>query len=116
MRFVDKDIKQRWLDLQAHLAARGLRQETIAAEAKVSQATVSRVLQRCPTRFGGAFRRLCIYADSLPPLGGRHVSATAHHEELLAALSEVWDGTAEHAHALAAMIRAAGHAARISKV
>lgn len=116
MRQVNEDIKQRWLELQARLKERGLRQETVAAEADVSQATVSRVLQRCPTRHGGAFRKLCIYADSLPPMNGRIAAPPVRDAELLAALGEVWDGTPEHARALAAMIRAAGHAARISKV
>lgn len=116
MRHVNEDIKQRWLELQARLRENGLRQETIATEAGVSQATVSRVLQRCPARHGGAFRKLCIYADSLAPMNDRITPSTVHDEELLAALGEVWNGTPEHARALAAMIRAAGHAARISKV
>ncbi len=49
-------------------------------------------------------------------MNDRITPSTVHDEELLAALGEVWNGTPEHARALAAMIRAAGHAARISKV
>lgn len=111
---MNEDIKRRWLQVRAHLAGAKITQEAIAGAAGVSQATVSRILQRCPARQSGAFRRLCIYADKLRPTS--LPSLPVHNEELLSALSEVWNGTPEHALALAAMIRAAGAVARTSKV
>jgi len=88
----------------------GRGQQELAAQAGVSQATISRLAQRPPKRIGGGFVRLFVYARK------REVSIAKpdprSSPELIAALSEVWNGTDVHAKALAAIIRAMADVAR----
>lgn len=97
------------------LAALGESQERIALEAGVSQAAVSRLMMACPDRNGRAFKKLCIYANNLLEARQGTLPLPIEEASLVSAIREVWNGTPEHAQALATMIRAAGAAARISR-
>jgi hypothetical protein len=111
-----KDIKDRWTQLIAEIGRSGKSQQCIAIESGTSQSAVSRILAACPERDGAAFKRLCIYANKSLSMGDekRLVAPPIKDKILAAAIHEVWNGTPEHALALAAMIRAAGNLARAS--
>ena len=108
-----RDIKQQWVRLKSILEGAGLSQSTVSDAAQVDQATVSRVLSHCPKRAGKAFRRLCKYADTVDTKAIRPDPSGSH--ELMSALGNVWDGSDEHAEALAAIIQAVGLATKFGK-
>jgi len=107
-------IKQQWNEMTAALAESGLSQAEIAYAAGVSQPAVSRLMSRAPVRSGRAFKKICIYALESRQSMHQRRAAGIKDASLIAAIQEVWNGTPEHAQALAAMIRAAGAAARIA--
>lgn len=111
---MSETIKAQWAEMRATLDKSGLTQPQIAIEAGVSQPAVSRLMARCPIRNGGAFRKLCKYAKSQRAYGQTPLPLPVEDAALVSAIREVWNGTPEHAQALAAMIRAAGAAARIA--
>ena len=84
------------------LRREGLSQKELATRAGVHQTTVSRALRQIPARRGRAHARLCTYmqqhAASLPSEAGALVDA----------VRETWDGSQEHAAALADLILASG--------
>jgi transcriptional regulator with XRE-family HTH domain len=84
------------------LAAEGISQQELAQRAKVSQATVSRAAQRRPKRQSASYARLCSYMQQYS------VDAAAAVEPVLEAIRETWDGSEEHANALAKLILASG--------
>lgn len=89
--------------LAVRFKAAGVTQSKIASAIGVSQSQVSRVLSGRIIRHTKLLERLCIYASSQLHLNKRpNVSRNA---ELMAALSEVWDGSDAHAQALAEVIR-----------
>lgn len=106
--------KSQWAEMRATLGASKLTQPEIAKAAGVSQPAVSRLLSSCPRRQGGAFKKLCIYADRQRESAQSALPLPVDDVALASAIREVWNGTPEHAQALAAMIRAAGVAARIA--
>lgn len=108
------EIKPKWMEVRAILASLALTQPEIAIDAGVSQAAVSRLLSKCPSRNGQAFRKLCIYAFTKIHAHQGTLPLPIDEASLVSAIREVWNGTPEHAQALAAMIRAAGAAARIA--
>lgn len=103
------------MELQVVLGSQSMAQAELASVAGVSQAAVSRIFAKCPTRNGPAFRKLCIYADSKVAANQGTLPLPIEEASLVSAIREVWNGTPEHAQALAAMIRAAGAAARVSR-
>lgn len=111
---VDTDIKKQWRELVTILSRSNLRQSAIALEAGVNQSAVSRVLAECPKRNGTAFKKLCIYANMRESRLPQESTEPIANRALASAIREVWNGTPEHAQALAAMIRAAGRAAEVS--
>lgn len=94
---------------EARLAAtrakqRGLTQEHIAQAIGASQSQVSRVLSGRSKRRSKLLDSVCKYVFS----SGRSSTRGAPPAELTEALRTVWDGTPEHAHALALVIRSLG--------
>lgn len=89
-------------------------QVALGRECGVSQATISRLADRQPTKWGRGFIRLYEYANR------RQIARRAHDPAanllLLSALQDVWNGTDEHAEALAAIIRATSDLARVAKL
>lgn len=108
-------IKVRWEEMRFTLLSARMTQPEIAKASGVSQPAVSRLLSNCPERLGGAFKKLCIYADGVRGSAQSTLPLPIDDPALVSAIREVWNGTPEHAQALAAMIRAAGAAARIAR-
>jgi transcriptional regulator with XRE-family HTH domain len=86
--------------VRTFLAREALSQKELAKKAKVSQATVSRALNRQALRPGPARTRLFTFMQQQ--------GVSAGPDSALRALSEIWDGSAEHAAALAKLVRASG--------
>jgi transcriptional regulator with XRE-family HTH domain len=113
---MSESIKAQWVEMRATVAKSGLTQFEVARAAGVSQPAVSRLMANCPKRHGAAFKNLCNYADSQRAYAQTTLPLPVDDAALVSAIREVWNGTPEHAQALAAMIRAAGAAARIAMV
>lgn len=80
------------------LAREGISQRVLAERAGVHQSTVSRALNREPRRRTTAYARLCSYMQ---------LHATSRPADSLGdAVRETWDGSEEHAAALAKLILA----------
>src|SRR5579883_2503369 len=91
-------------ELRALMEAKGLNQTAIAKRAKVSQATVSRVLKgSARQRQGRAYVRLCNYIHQQKVRVGL---VRAKKEQVLQALDRVWDTSQAHAAAFAQVINA----------
>ncbi|QCB48731.1 hypothetical protein E5678_13515 [Hydrogenophaga sp. PAMC20947] len=82
----------------------GLTQWEIASALDASQSQVSRVLTGQSKRRSRLFDEVCKYVFSV----GILTSNDAPPAELTEALHSVWDGTPEHAKALALVIRSLG--------
>lgn len=80
----------------------GLTQEAISIALGASQSQVSRVLSGHAKRHSKLLDAVCKYVFSHGLQGS---SGTDGNRELMRAISEVWDGTSQHAHALATVIR-----------
>jgi transcriptional regulator with XRE-family HTH domain len=96
-------ISQEAKIMAARLKAADISQLEIATELGVSQSQISRVLSGHIKRRSRLFEDLCIYAQS--KLHGVTLSEVKKNQELLSALVDVWDGTAQHARSLAQVIR-----------
>lgn len=102
---VHVDLKAEALLVAKRAKELGLTQVDLANALSASQSQISRVLSGTGKRRSKLFDELCKYVFSLHPKG----RATAESsEELTSALSEVWDGTPQHAKALAIVIRSLG--------
>ena len=86
--------------ITALLEREGISQKVLAQRAEVDQATVSRALRRRPARHTAAYARLCNYMQYAAP------KLSAIPTPVVDAVRETWDGSAEHAAALAKLIRA----------
>ena len=113
---MSKSIKAQWAEMRATLGTSGLTQPVIGRAAGVSQPAVSRLMGNCPKRHGCAFKKLCKYAETQRAYAQSTLPLPVEDAALVSAIREVWNGTPEHAQALAAMIRAAGAATRIAMV
>jgi len=111
-----ESIKTQWAEMRSTLGKSSLTQPQIANAAGVSQSAVSRLMAGCPQRYGGAFKKLCKYAETQRADAQASLPLPVDDAALASAIREVWNGTPEHAQALAAMIRAAGAAARIAMI
>lgn len=109
------DIKLAWAQLKRDLAAAPTSQTELAIAAGVSQPAVSRILRRCPQRSGRSFNRLCNYASMRATAPGSSKMSPEVAGLISGALDEVWNGTPEHARAIAAIIRIAGAVGRASR-
>ena len=82
------------------LEREGISQKELATRAGVHQATLSRALRRLPSRHTGAYARLCSYMQQ------HATSGAASAGPVLDAVRVTWDGSQEHAAALAKLILA----------
>jgi hypothetical protein len=109
------DISSAWRRVRALIAScdrrqGGIGQVALGEACGVSQATISRLSSEQPAKWGAGFIRLFNYAQKQERSKTRPDPSTSL--VLVSALEEVWNGTDEHAEALAAIIRATGEAAR----
>jgi transcriptional regulator with XRE-family HTH domain len=86
--------------IACYMRATGESQAAIAERAGVSQAAVSRALNGTPERNGKARAKLFIFMQQ--------AVASLAPPPAVVALRDVWDGSEEHALALAALITASG--------
>lgn len=88
--------------LRSAISDAGLTQMAAAKALDISQSQISRLLSGKGKRQSNAYRRLCIYVSRLESasrgLGAGRVA-------LERAIEEAWDGTDDHAEALATVIR-----------
>lgn len=103
-----------WTLNNSNLKARSLRaaeiyrrhditQADIATFVGASQPQVSRLLAGNVLRASRLFEEICLYAERLE--GVVTTAAVCANEDLVKALAETWDGSAEHAKCLAVVIR-----------
>ena len=102
-------LQQRAHIAQSKASHLKLSQESIAISCGLSQPQVSRVLSGRSKRAGKSFESVCKYIDYRYALSSGEVPVT---EELKQAIAQTWDGTEEHARALATVIRSLGVFAR----
>jgi hypothetical protein len=86
------------------MQSNGLNQTKFANAAGVSQSTVSRALDRPSKHHGAARRKLFTYANINEWIGGE--PARGGQEGVLQAFERIWDGSEEHATAVAKVIEA----------
>lgn len=102
----DPSLRAEALLIAEKAKALGLSQEQIALAVDASQSQVSRVLSGTAKRRSKLFDRVCKYVLSqAKPVA---TTSAGRHPALSAALADVWDGTEEHAEALALVIRSLG--------
>lgn len=100
---INTDIHARALRAAGIYKRHGISQAQVAAFVGASQGQVSRLLGGKVQRISKLFEEICLYAERLE--GGVSVEMVQSNDDLLRALAETWDGTAEHAKALANVIR-----------
>jgi hypothetical protein len=88
--------------LREFMRRKGLNQSQLARLATVSQSTVSRALSAAWRR-GAAQQRLFIYADIAPPSSPR---MRGGRRQVIRAFDQIWDGSDDHATAVAKVIDA----------
>lgn len=84
----------------------GYTQSDLAIVMNASQSQISRILSGQLRRRSRLFDALCVYVRS--ERKGISADTVRTNAELMDALATIWDGTAEHATALAAVIRSLG--------
>lgn len=94
----------------ANAASRaGLNQNEIALAIGASQSQVSRILSGKSLRRSKTFEKICIYAfESLGKVEAKTRPSAATNHHLITALDAVWDGSDQHAKALALVIHSLG--------
>lgn len=100
-------LRDESLLLAQHAKARGLTQSTIAADLQASQSQISRIFAGTSKRRSKLFDAVCKYVFSDLP-GSAAASRIGDAQSLHEVLDAVWDGSPEHAEALAGVIRSLG--------
>lgn len=89
--------------LALQLRRKKITQSEIASALCVSQSQVSRALSGKSGKRSGLMERICKYVyDARAQVTAELVRS---NDELIGALTQTWDGSSEHAHALATVIR-----------
>ena len=87
----------------------GLSQSDVAIAVGASQSQVSRVFSGKSLRRSKIFEKICIYAfESLDAAQSANKPTASTNHDLTTALDAVWDGSDQHAKALAVVIRSLG--------
>lgn len=87
----------------ARIAQLGVTQMELSSRLKMSQSQISRLLSGKCRRTSKGLRKLCDYAYSYTPSVTK--AQIAANEQLMTALQATWNGTPDHASALATVIR-----------
>jgi transcriptional regulator with XRE-family HTH domain len=90
--------------LKAYMEERHLGQVELAREAGVSQSTVSRALSGAPLKHGRARSKLFTYAQLEDP--NQQMPPKKGPQRVMTAFKRIWDGTEDHANAVAKIIDA----------
>lgn len=97
------DFKQDVQTICRIIKQAGITQEQLANAIGASQSQVSRILSGKSSRRTKLFEELCIYAKSL--LTTKSCHRVTENADLVHAIESVWDGSPDHAKALASVIR-----------
>ena len=100
---IKPDFKARVLRAAEIYRKHGVTQDEIADVVGASQPQVSRVLRGVGLRATKLFEEICLYAERFE--GGVTSDAVRSNKDLVEALRTTWDGSAQHARALAVVIR-----------
>lgn len=100
------DLRAEALAIARQARAAGITQTDLAMATGASQPQVSRILRGQLSRRSRLFEEISVYVRSASP--GVSPGAVRRNEELINALAIAWDGTSQHAMALAAVIRSLG--------
>lgn len=103
---VDPDLCAEALAIARQARAAGIRQADLAMATGSSQPQISRILRGQLSRRSRLFEEISVYVRSAST--GVSPGAVRRNEELINALAVTWDGTSQHAIALAAVIRSLG--------
>lgn len=108
MHKVKRPFKDVAHDISEHKKRSKLTQSQYAKACGVSQSTISRLLRNGEQRQNDTemLKKICNYANC--DLYKKQSIEPQSNEHLMKALSEVWDGTEQHAKVLAKMIRCFG--------
>ena len=98
-----KNIQARAMYAASVFRKQGISQAQIGERVGASQVQVSRLLGGKISRATRLFEEICLFAERLE--GGVSRELVIANDELLSALADTWDGTAEHSKALATVIR-----------
>lgn len=100
------DLRAEAVVIAKQARAAGITQADLAMATGASQPQISRILRGQLSRRSRLFEEISVYVRSASP--GVSPSAVRRNEELINALAVTWDGTSQHAMALAAVIRSLG--------
>jgi len=90
--------------LKVFMEERHLGQVELASEAGVSQSTVSRALSGIPLKHGRARSKLFTYVQLKDP--NQQMPPRKGPQRVMTAFKRIWDGTEDHANAVAKIINA----------
>ena len=90
-------------EVSAHLKVHRITQIELSSVLGVSQSQISRVLSGHTSGRSKLLHKICVYAEYQPELPSP--SRITTNESLISAIADVWDGTPEHADAIAVVIR-----------
>ena len=97
------NLQTRAIRAAAIFPPQAISQGEIAAFVGASQGQINRLLGGKVRRVSRLFEEICLYAERLE--GGVSEEMVRANDDLVRALTETWDGGAEHAKALAMVIR-----------
>ena len=100
------DLRAEAVVIAKQARAAGITQADLAMATGASQPQISRILRGQLSRRSRLFEEISVYVRSASP--GVSPRAVRRNEELINALAVTWDGTSQHAMALAAVIRSLG--------
>lgn len=98
----DLNIRERIDWLRATFKSEQMSQESLAEATGIHQSQISRILSGQVRRSSKNFILLCKFAENLH---SERKSSKKIHPALLSALEQTWDGSTEHAEAIAKVIR-----------
>jgi transcriptional regulator with XRE-family HTH domain len=101
MQACDSDIEKRIEWLKATFRSEQLSQEAVAEATGIHQSQISRILSGQVRRLSKNVILLCKFADDLH---NRRKSPKKIPPLLLSALEQIWDGSTDHAEAIAKVI------------
>lgn len=100
---IDASLKSRVLFAGEVCRQRGITQAQIAEAVGASQSQVSRILSGRGLRKSRLLEEVCLYVEGFGM--GVTTDLVRSNDELMDALSSIWDGSATHARALSTVIR-----------